>query len=243
MLTRLIAGTALVMLAAEPAWAQQIPEGRTTTVQDGVFAAAQAERGQGQYESLCQGCHGADLRGGRARTLSGDDFMRNWRGLTLHDLFDRLQTMPPSANIRVDEDTYLDILSFVLNTNGFPAGETDLTAEALEAVLIQGAEGPLEVPDHSLVQIVGCLIRGGDEIWLVTEATEPTRTRDPNPTTNPDVETENSSSTGASFELLYVFPSPEAMEAHLVEVKGFLIRGDQDAINVTSVSTHAPACR
>ena len=243
MLTRVIAGTVMVMLAAEPAWAQPIPEGSTRTVQDGVFAAAQAERGQGQYESLCQSCHGADLRGGQARTLSGEDFMRNWRGLTLHDLFDRLQTMPPSANIRLDENTYLDILSFVLNTNGFPAGEMALTAEGLEAVLIQGAEGPLEVPDHSLVKIVGCLIRGSGDTWLVTEATEPTRTRDPHSTADPDLETASSSSNTASFKLLYVFPSPEAMEGHLVEAKGFLIRGDQDAINVTSVSTRARACR
>ena len=243
MRAHLIAVTLLVMLATTPAWAQPIPGDSTRTVHEGVFAAAQAERGRGQYESLCQTCHGADLSGGRARTLSGEDFMRNWRGLTLHDLFDRLQTMPPSASIRVEEETYLDILSFVLDTNGFPAGETVLTAEALEGILIQGAEGPLEVPDHSLVQISGCLTRSGDGTWLVTEATEPTRTRDPNSSAEPDLELADVSSDGGSFKLLYVFPSPDAMEGHLVEAKGFLIRGDQDALNVTSVSTLAPACR
>ncbi len=244
MLIRSIAATVFVILGAQTAWSQVAQEGDARTVLDGVFSAAQADRGQSQYQSLCQNCHGADLGGGQARTLIGEDFMRNWRGLTLYDLFDRLQTMPPSASIRVDTETYLDILSFVLRTNHFPAGERALTADGLEAVLIQGAEGPLEVPDHSLVQIVGCLMRNADGTWLVTESTEPTRTRDPDPSSGADRAAANVTSSGsASFELLYVYPSPEAIEGHLVEVKGFLIRGDQDALNVTSVSTLAPVCR
>ena len=72
--------------------AQQPQEGAERTVQSGVFAAAQAERGQNSYASFCQACHGADLRGANARPLTGPDFMRNWRGLTLADLFDRFQT-------------------------------------------------------------------------------------------------------------------------------------------------------
>ena len=236
--------TLLGALSAGLAWAQPSQEGGAGTVQDGVFAAGQAERGRTHYESLCQSCHGADLRGARARTLSGDDFMRNWRGLTLHDLFDRLQTMPPSANIRVDEETYLEIMSYILHTNEFPAGEEALTADRLQAVVIQGAKGPQEVPDHSLVQVVGCLTRGADDTWLVIDATEPIRTRDPNSSDVASLGPTSVSPSGpSSFELLYVFPSPDAMEGHLVEAKGFLIRGDQDALNVTSVSTVAPACR
>ncbi len=243
-LARLIAVTLFTVSVAQPSLAQRIQEGHARTVQDGVFTLMQSERGQRDYQSFCQGCHGVDLRGANARALSGEDFLRNWRGLTLDDLFDRFQTMPPSANIRVSKDTYLDILSFVLNTNGFPAGERNLTAETLGSVLMQGTEGPQAVPNYSLVQVVGCLTRGPDNTWLVTEATEPIRTRDPNASTGQARDTANLLSDGyTSFQLLYVFPSPEVMEGHRVEAKGFLIRGNQDALNVTSVSMLTPACR
>lgn len=234
----------LSFLVPGVAWAQSGQEGDTRTVQDGVFSQAQAERGRIHYESLCQNCHGTDLRGGRARTLSGEDFMRNWRGLTIGDLFDRLQTMPPSANINLDEKTYLDIMSHILDANEFPSGKQALTADRLQAILIEGAEGPQEVPDHSLVQVVGCLTRSANDTWLVIDATDPIRTRDPNPSDAADLEpTDTPLGNTGSFELLYVFPNPDAMEGHLVEAKGFLIRGDQDALNVTSVSTIAPTCR
>ena len=69
----------------------------------------------------------------------------------------------------------------------------------------------------------------------MTEATEPIRTRDPNASTGQARDTANLLSDGyTSFQLLYVFPSPEVMEGHRVEAKGFLIRGNQDALNVTS---------
>ena len=152
--------------------------------------------------------------------------------------------MPPSANIHVDEETYVDILSFVLRTNGFPVGDDALTTAALATVLIQGEQGPEEVPDHSLVQVTGCLSRDADNIWIVTGATEPTRTRNPDPSVGGDREAARSRAGGsASFQLLYVFPSPDAMAGHLVEAKGFLIRGEPDALNVTAVSALGPTCR
>ena len=41
---------------------------------------------------------------------------------------------------------------------------------------------------------------------------------------------------------MYVFPDPAAHEGHRVETKGFLIRGPQDALNVTVVATLSATC-
>ena len=82
-----------------------------------------------------------------------------------------------------------------------------------------------------------------DEAWLVTDASEPVRTRNPSASAGDE---RNAISTAApgpgSFELLYVFPSPDAFEGQQVEAKGFSIRGDQDAINVTSIDGLGTRC-
>lgn len=213
------------------------------TVQEGVYSEDQASRGQAHYEANCMRCHGADLTGGGARPLVGDDFLRNWLGLSLDGLFDQLNTMPPSAAGTLGETAYLDILSFILERNAFPVGADELTTPALEEIRIEGEEGPQAVPDNTLVQVVGCLTGTEDGGWLVTRASEPVRTRDPSASTGEERSLASAMSPGpGSFALLYVFPSPDALRGHRVEAKGFLIRGDQDAINVTSVDSVSATC-
>src|SRR5262245_42339619 len=43
----------------------------STTVWDGVFTGAQAERGQSAYRERCQSCHGEKLEGGVGPALAG----------------------------------------------------------------------------------------------------------------------------------------------------------------------------
>ena len=213
------------------------------TVQEGVFSEDQANRGQEHYEANCMRCHGADLTGGGARPLVGDEFLRNWLGLSLDGLFDQLNTMPPSAAGTLGEGAYLEILSFILERNAFPLGDEELNTSVLSDIRIEGQDGPQAVPNNTLVQVVGCLTRTPDEAWLVTDASEPVRTRNPSASAGDE---RNAISTVApgpgSFELLYVFPSPDAFEGQQVEAKGFLIRGDQDAINVTSIDGLGTRC-
>ncbi len=46
----------------------------------------------------------------------------------------------------------------------------------------------------------------------------------------------------AMFRLLNAFPSPAKLDGHRAEVKGFLIRGSSDAINVTALTSVASSC-
>jgi hypothetical protein len=137
----------------------------------------------------------------------------------------------------LDSETYVDIIAYILGTNGFPTGGDELRADTLSTVVVEGEGGPQEVPDHTLVQVVGCLGRGPADTWIVTKATNPVRTRDPAASTDEARQTVATMALGSgSYELLYVFPAPDSLVGQRVEAKGFLIRGEQNRINVTAVT-------
>jgi cytochrome c5 len=99
---------------------------------DGVFSAAQAERGKEAYSTTCEACHKADLSGfadGMASALSGSDFFKTWSGKTLGDLFEKMQTMPPGEETKITDAARADVLAHLLNANHFPPGEKELAHE------------------------------------------------------------------------------------------------------------------
>src|SRR5215469_14372645 len=115
---------AVTVLAAAVAFSQEA----TLSVWDGVYSADQAKRGESAYATNCASCHGDQLNGGEmAPPLAGGEFMSNWNGLTLGDLFDRIRsTMPASKPGSLSRETNADILSFILAFNKFPAGDKEL---------------------------------------------------------------------------------------------------------------------
>jgi S-disulfanyl-L-cysteine oxidoreductase SoxD len=103
--------------------------GQTTrSVWDGVYTAAQAQRGEGLYQTECASCHGLALNGGEsAPPLSGGEFLSNWNGLTVGDLFDRIRTsMPADRPGHLTRQQTADVLGHILRVNQFPAGQTEL---------------------------------------------------------------------------------------------------------------------
>src|SRR5882672_5413571 len=118
-----------IVIALAVVWAQS----------PGVYTAAQAAAGRAAYQANCASCHVPDLSGrNEAPPLAGGSFMNTWRSRTTRDLFELMQaTMPPNApSLNVDQ--YLANTSFILQSNGMPAGSQALTATT--AVLI-GAGG------------------------------------------------------------------------------------------------------
>ena len=107
---------------------------------DGIYTAEQAKRGDMVYNDSCVPCHGPDLGGSDlAPTLTGNDFMTNWNGMKMSDLFDRVsQSMPLSSPGSLSAQQYADVISFILQKSGAPAGTTDLpsTKDALTSVKI-----------------------------------------------------------------------------------------------------------
>jgi alcohol dehydrogenase (cytochrome c) len=111
------------------------------------FTADQADAGRTAYMTSCAACHLATLAGrNEAPQLAGSDFMSAWGGRTTLDLLSFIQTtMPPTAAGSLGERTYVDIVAFLLQSNGARPGAQELTATT--AVAIRSiASGPAPTP-------------------------------------------------------------------------------------------------
>lgn len=218
-------------------------QGARRSTNDGVFTGDQAARGKSGYEQHCQQCHGVDLGGGVGRRLAGDAFIADWSGIGLDRLLDRISAMPPGGP-RLDEPDQLTVLAFILDFNGFPSGEISLTADIARAVSISRRDSQDAAPESGLVQAVGCLTRGAGRQWLLTAAADPVRTKDPGASADAERAALAQTSPGTrSYQLLNVYPAPDRLESQRVEVKGLLIRGAADSLNVTALAAVAGECR
>ncbi|HTA43987.1 MAG TPA: cytochrome c [Bryobacteraceae bacterium] len=104
---------------------------KTSTVWDGVYTAEQAKRGAALYANNCASCHGLALTGGEsAPPLTGGDFLSNWSGLTLGDLFERIRvSMPADRPGALSREQNANILAHILNVGQFPAGTAELSTQ------------------------------------------------------------------------------------------------------------------
>jgi mono/diheme cytochrome c family protein len=97
------------------------------------YTAAQAERGKASYAHSCQDCHGSELDNGDfgGPPLRGSAFRSHWNTGSAGTLFTFLKaTMPPDNPGGLTEKTYADILAFILQGNGYPAGASELPSDA-----------------------------------------------------------------------------------------------------------------
>ncbi len=100
------------------------------TIWDNVYSDGQAKRGEAVYTTTCSPCHGEDMLGsGLTPPLKGTDFVFHWTGKSVGDLFTRLSLMPPDDPSSLPRTSYLDVLAFLLKTNGYPAGDKEVAGE------------------------------------------------------------------------------------------------------------------
>jgi len=116
----------------------------TRSVWDGVYSSEQARRGQARYNEQCASCHGQALEGGEsAPPLAGGEFLSNWGGLSVGELFDRTRsTMPQSKPGSLSREANAEILAYVFSANQFPAGKADMpqASEVLKEIKIDATK-------------------------------------------------------------------------------------------------------
>jgi len=219
------------------------------TVWDGVFTAEQAARGRMIFATTCAACHQEDLSGGRSLPpLQGKIFLNHWNEGSLDALFSRVKSMPP-GKATLGDAAYVDLLSFLLDANAFPAGTQELKAESIPHIQVQGKDGPAPVPNGALVDVVGCFVRGPKDTWILTNGTEPARTRNPMRPTESEIAAATAKALGNQTSQLldvHFFSSafhPEAHAGHKVNAKGFLVRTETDVrISVMWIEVLAADC-
>jgi PQQ-dependent dehydrogenase (s-GDH family) len=94
------------------------------------FTAEQAIAGKTAFDSKCASCHGNTLANGTfGPPLAGPYFRNKWVGQTVRAFYDHSKTMPPSAPGSLPDDTYVNIMAYVLKVNGFKAGNAKLPVD------------------------------------------------------------------------------------------------------------------
>jgi S-disulfanyl-L-cysteine oxidoreductase SoxD len=140
-LIRIVKNCGLVFLGGLLYHAALAQEKNSASVWDGIYTNAQAARGEQAYRKTCASCHGENLDGvGQAPALSGSEFMTNWNGKTVADLFEQIRTtMPADDPAQLGPAEKANIVAYLLQVNKFPSGSAELPpdAEPLERVRIE----------------------------------------------------------------------------------------------------------
>jgi S-disulfanyl-L-cysteine oxidoreductase SoxD len=214
-----------------------------SSVLDGVYTPAQAARGEDAYRTNCTGCHEGNEPDGPL--LTGPTFIDRWREDNLNTLFTHIRTnMPGNRPGSLSENTYLDILAYLLEANGLPPGARELTAEIVGTTQLVDKDGPKPLPTNSTVRIVGCLAQGPTSTWILEMAGTPVRVKDIEQSTPQELKDSATIGLGSqTIRLQNVPDSADSIKGHKVQAKGVLIRqNNNDRINVTSLETVAPSC-
>ena len=98
----------------------------------GVFTAEQAKNGEQVYQAQCATCHGSELQNTdpEAPSLTEGAFKFGWQGKTLANRFEQIRSTMPLGKARsLDDQTYVDIIAYILQFNGIPAGSQKLTPD------------------------------------------------------------------------------------------------------------------
>jgi mono/diheme cytochrome c family protein len=138
LISRFLLATALGLIAfalglrASGEWTEAASQKATvSSVWNGVYTGAQADRGKSAYETQCSFCHLSDLRGqGFAPPLIEDAFLQRWSDGNLGDLFTIVKlTMPQDKPASLGDREYADIVAYLLKANQYPAGQQELAPE------------------------------------------------------------------------------------------------------------------
>jgi mono/diheme cytochrome c family protein len=101
------------------------------TVWDGVYNEDQATRGKQLYVGNCSVCHQEGLQGADlAPALKGDGFVQRWSDSSIDDIFTTISSsMPADSPGSLTPPQYIDIVTYLLQQNSFPAGKEEIKAD------------------------------------------------------------------------------------------------------------------
>jgi hypothetical protein len=128
---------ALGVVVGQPSGAAEAAAQKSTN--DGVYSKVQADGAKAQFDKICADCHPfseAEKKKPKDVPLGGDTFFENWTGRSLKELTTTIAlTMPNDGSAVVSEEEAQNLVAFILQKNGFPAGSKPLDKGAQSAVV------------------------------------------------------------------------------------------------------------
>jgi mono/diheme cytochrome c family protein len=102
----------------------------------GIYSGDQAARGQQTYTAVCAACHSTSDHSGAA-------FAAAWGKHRLFDLYQAISNeMPQDKPGSLTDQQYIDVVAYLLQLNGMPAGVAALRADTTALKLIRINVGP-----------------------------------------------------------------------------------------------------
>jgi mono/diheme cytochrome c family protein len=98
------------------------------SVNEGVYTAAQADRGEDTFKNTCTACH-------EKERFTGPDLLDHWTGRSLQELFQHMSTTMPEDNPgSLKPQQYADVVAYFLELNGYPEGKAELDPAAIKTI-------------------------------------------------------------------------------------------------------------
>jgi len=234
-------------LASESTLAVAPQQTTGKTVLDAVYTQDQAMRGGALFAANCARCHEGFCPDGPP--LVGPLFIERWREDSLAALLTFMTGLPRVLGGVLNENEYVDVIAYLLQSNEFPSGAQQLTADSIGSVQLVSKGGPKPLPSNALVEVVGCFAHDGEDTLTLSQATTPIRIHRGIESTPEELKAAEARAAGTlNFRLQNVQEirpdfKPESVTGHKVLAKGVLGRqGSGSRIFVTSFEPLAAAC-
>ena len=248
--TAVFALAVLVLVAGGDVRAQG-PSASGKTIWDGIYTQGQSERGRTIFVASCGRCHNDELAGSeRGPALRDDAFWQRWDNDSFDKLFTKVRdTMPQQGVDSLSDTQKADALAYVLAKNGAPAGPKELGIELpdLEVItIVRKGGGTGGVANFNLVSVVGCLSAGANGSWSLTQASNPTTTREEAVDAAAAKRAAGVAPGNQTFQLVSVLPAhrSETQVGQRVEARGLLYKSPTESLlNLTGIKTVAPSCQ
>lgn len=124
-----------VWLAAAAGSAAQ----KQSTTNDGIYSKKQADAAKEQFDKVCADCHPFTVAGKKKPKdvpLGEDPFYDNWTGRPVSQMITTIAlTMPNDGSAVVTEEEAANLVAYILQQNGFVAGEQPLTKATATAIV------------------------------------------------------------------------------------------------------------
>ena len=121
----------ILLVSADAAMTRPAPGDGTADTAPALYTTAQADIGKQKFADNCAQCHGDNLEGMAGPALKGDLFASAKARFHVGDIFNIVvKNMPSTQPGSLSHDDYTQIMAFILQQNGYPAGPAPLVFDA-----------------------------------------------------------------------------------------------------------------